>query len=49
MSTSTKVNVSGAKTDNIKDETFKKKSTRTRKHKFFEAPEKELDDSRKAL
>lgn len=53
MTTSTKVDVSGVKSDTITDETFKKegKATRTKSQKFFaeNAPKKTLSDARKKL
>ena len=51
LTTSTKVDLKGVKTDSISDETFTRKVKKTRKHKFLEseAPAKELDDSRKKL
>ena len=53
MTTSTKVDVSGVKTDTITDELFAKegKATRTKSQKFFaeNAPKKTLSDVRKKL
>jgi large subunit ribosomal protein L6e len=53
LSTSTKVDVSGVKTDSITDETFKKegKASRTKSQRFFaeNAPKKTLSDARKKL
>jgi large subunit ribosomal protein L6e len=53
MTTSTKVDVSGVKTDTITDEIFAKegKATRTKSQKFFaeNAPKKTLSDVRKKL
>ena len=53
LSTSTKVDVSGVKTDSITDETFAKesKAKRTRSQKFFaeNAPKSTTSDARKTL
>ena len=52
ISTSTKVDLKGVKTDTITDETFKKdKVKKSRSHKFFEkeAPESKTSDARKKL
>jgi large subunit ribosomal protein L6e len=53
MTTSTKVDVAGVKTDAITDETFKKEKAKkqTRSQKFFaeEAPKNKISDNRKKL
>merc|ERR1711934_887185 len=51
ITTSTKVDLKGVKTDSISDETFKRKVKKTRKHKFLdsEQPAKVTDDARKNL
>lgn len=52
ISTSTKVDLKGVKTDTITDETFKKdKVKKSRSHKFFEkeAPQTKTTDDRKKL